>query len=58
MTVCPNCGGATMMPEGKGFACQDPDCLQHLVVVYPEPLTIPIIFDTSEPNDDENHHGG
>lgn len=25
-----------MMREGKGFACQDPDCLNHLVVVYPD----------------------
>lgn len=44
MLVCLNCGGATMRPEGDGYACQDPDCLRYLYVVYPEPATVPLIW--------------
>jgi hypothetical protein len=45
LRVCLNCGGLTMAREGTGWACQDPDCLQYLVVVYPDnTLHLPTIF--------------
>lgn len=43
MTVCPCCGGATMVKEGRGLACHDPDCLAYLYVVFPVPPEIPTI---------------
>lgn len=33
-----------MLREGNGYACQDPDCRQHGVVVYPEPPQLPTVI--------------
>lgn len=43
-----------MLPEGKGWACQDPDCLQHLVVVYPDVLTLSLPFVDGAPDRDDD----
>ena len=44
---CTNCGGDSMLREGEGWACQDPDCLRHgYVVFFNEPAPIPTLQTT------------